>query len=335
MKELELRNAYNKCLLDDEDYEKFKNINCNITKDGYVDFYIKNDTIKLHRHIMKVNDRNLIVDHIDGNPLNNQKKNLRICSKLDNTRNRRKYISNTSGYKGVHFQKANSKWEASIQINNKNIHIGYFETSEEAATAYDEASKKYHGKFSSPNCEIKERKPIKILWKPTKFDDPNLKPGMVPLGNDRYAYVDLEDYERVMNYNWHFAQGYANCRINNRTIGLHVFIMNPNNKEIIDHKDRDGLNNKKENLRLCNNTQNLHNSAPCKHSSRYKGVSLNSKKNKWSSSIMHNKKSYWLGIFEDEISAAKKYDENAIKYFGEFAYTNFPKENYNIGEKNA
>lgn len=87
------------------------------------------------------------IDHIDGNPLNNQKSNLRVCTRSQNMMNRGKTKANTSGFKGVHFHKRSKKWTARIQKDGNRSHIGSFDKPEEAHEAYRESAKKLHGEF--------------------------------------------------------------------------------------------------------------------------------------------------------------------------------------------
>lgn len=109
-----------------------------------------------HRMIMKANKEE-IVDHINGDTLDNRKQNLRICSIKENNRNRKMPITNTSGYKGVSFDiyhynhGAKKCWVAQITCNDKRIKIGRFMTREEAALAYNEAATKYFGDFARIN----------------------------------------------------------------------------------------------------------------------------------------------------------------------------------------
>jgi len=160
---------------------------------------------------------------------------------------------------------------------------------------------------------------------------------LVPLTQNKFAIIDLEDVERVKKYNWKYVKKhgleYAN-RTNRdkngqKTIALHRFILNViDDKVIIDHKDRFGLNCRKYNLRICNDSQNCQNRKLLENcSSKYKGVVK--KGNKWIVRIGGHKNREWLGSFDDEIEAAKVYDRRAIELFKEFARTNFPKENYN------
>lgn len=96
----------------------------------------------LHRVIMNP-PAGMVVDHIDGDGLNNRRSNLRVCISRDNTRNRRKPKHNTSGHMGVK-RLYNGKWSARIRGN----HIGVFASKEEAGAAYLAAAARIYGDFS-------------------------------------------------------------------------------------------------------------------------------------------------------------------------------------------
>lgn len=87
-----------------------------------------------------------IVDHIDNDSLNDTRRNLREATQSENCRNSGK--RKKSVLKGAHYHKRDKKWTSSINNGRKTIHLGTFDTPEEAHEAYAEASKKYHGKFS-------------------------------------------------------------------------------------------------------------------------------------------------------------------------------------------
>jgi len=120
-------------------------------------------TVKLsmHRFIMNPG-RDLEVDHIDGDGLNNCESNLRICTHAENGRNRqlRKYAY--SGFLGVSWDKKSNKWRAQICINYKTIPLGAFENAQDAARARDEAALKYHGQFARLNFPISYATPGNI-----------------------------------------------------------------------------------------------------------------------------------------------------------------------------
>jgi len=109
----------------------------------------KRKIILMHRVIMNAPE-GMLVDHKDRNTLNNQVHNLRICTNSQNASNSGKQSDNTSGYKGVTKPKWGG-WRAAIKVNGKTIYLKKWKTKEEAARAYDEAAKKYHGEFASLN----------------------------------------------------------------------------------------------------------------------------------------------------------------------------------------
>lgn len=104
----------------------------------------------MHRIIMNCpEDRQ--VDHINGDGLDNRKSNLRVCTQRQNSCNTLKYSTNKSGYKGVSFSKDTNKWRATIVVNYKQIHLGLFNTPEEAAEAYINKAREIQGEFFPKN----------------------------------------------------------------------------------------------------------------------------------------------------------------------------------------
>jgi len=111
-----------------------------------------NEHVYLHRSIMerileRVLDRSEIVDHIDNNGLNNLRNNLRIATHEQNLHNGRKHRDGSSQYKGVRWHTRDNRWEARI----KNTFIGYFDSEEKAALAYDKKAVELFGEFSYLN----------------------------------------------------------------------------------------------------------------------------------------------------------------------------------------
>lgn len=145
------------------------------------------------------------------------------------------------------------------------------------------------------------------------------------LSNGEVARVSEEDYERVVLYRWNkHSKGYATGRVNGEEILLHRFIMDALPGQIVDHRDGDKLNCVRKNLRFATQTQNTRNSR--KHrdgSSRFKGVSWDKAREKWTSGICVDGKRKCLGRFESEEEAARVYDSWARLLHGEYARTNF------------
>jgi len=107
-------------------------------------------TITMHRLIMNT-PKNKVTDHINGNTLDNRKENLRICTSAENQYNRGPQKNNTSGYKGVSWNKQDKKWRAAVKHFGKQIYLGSYNNKEEAAKAYDAKIKELHGKFARLN----------------------------------------------------------------------------------------------------------------------------------------------------------------------------------------
>ncbi len=143
------------------------------------------------------------------------------------------------------------------------------------------------------------------------------------------AIVDDEDYDDVSQYNWtadeHENIFYASRwtqKDNVRTkIYLHRYLLP--NVEKVDHKDGNGLNNRRNNLRKSSSAQNLRNTRAHKDSiSKFKGVTWDKARKKWKAQIFVNGKQLYLGRFETEAYAAAVYDHYATLHFAEFAKTN-------------
>jgi len=141
-------------------YEQIKNSELKWHFDnGYASAIWYVDNVKyhtfLHEAIMQLSGQEVPdgkeVDHKDGNRLNCLDDNLRICTRPENQQNRSKLSNNTSGHKGVSWSKSNKKWQAQITVSGKRIHLGYFDTKEDAARAYNVAAMKYYGEFAVLN----------------------------------------------------------------------------------------------------------------------------------------------------------------------------------------
>jgi len=153
---------------------------------------------------------------------------------------------------------------------------------------------------------------------------------LIPLTQGRFAIVDAEDYDRLSQHKWHVMKcrrsEYAvrfSCR---KHILMHRVLLNAPAGWLVDHRDVNGLNNRKSNLRLCTHQENNCNQRPrLGGTSRFKGVWRDKAKKIYAAGIRKNGKKYYLGYFGDEIEAAVVYDIKAMELFGEFAYLNFPK----------
>lgn len=110
----------------------------------------KQTTMFLHSFIMPP-PPGFEIDHIDGDGLNNRRSNLRLATRSQNFQNSRIRSTNTSGYKGVHWDKHAHKWRARIVLDGYNKNLGLFDNREEAAAMYDVAAIEYFGEFARLN----------------------------------------------------------------------------------------------------------------------------------------------------------------------------------------
>lgn len=152
---------------------------------------------------------------------------------------------------------------------------------------------------------------------------------------------DKEDYPRIKSFRWVISslskrnrtrylssQPYVSGPTLNWRIMLHQLIMSFPKKGVIDHVDRNGIDNRKSNLRVVTHLENARNKVYCfKPGSGFHGVVPNNSRGKpWKVYINHLKKPVYIGSFECKEEAALAYDKKAIELRGEFAVLNFPEE---------
>ena len=138
--------------IDDEDYDFISKHKWAINNDGYIYTSIKRKYTLLHRMLLDLKTRDgKMVDHKDGNPLNNKRDNLRLCTPSQNTKNSRIRSDNSSGFKGV--RKKGKKWLAHITYEGKKRPLGSYSDKIEAAKAYDKAADNHHREFAKLNFD--------------------------------------------------------------------------------------------------------------------------------------------------------------------------------------
>ena len=153
------------------------------------------------------------------------------------------------------------------------------------------------------------------------------------------AIVDDEDFEYLNTFKWTLNKGYAVAKLCNKSnfLQMHRFIMFYPKSMMIDHINRDKLDNRKSNLRVCTRLQNNFNRYRQQNNkSGYKGVNWAKKVQKWQALISENRKRHWLGNFGNKNQeampynqAAMAYNKEAMKYHGEFAVlNNVPERNF-------
>lgn len=149
----------------------------------------------------------------------------------------------------------------------------------------------------------------------------------IPLSQGKVALVDDDMFDYLNQWKWcahkdHYTY-YAQRREGNRIIHMHRLVLNAQKGQFLDHKNPNGLDNRKSNLRFATSGQNNQNSRKAKgQSSQYKGVCWRKRNQKWRAQITLYGKCIHLGYYYNEIVAAWVYDQMAIKLFGEFARVN-------------
>lgn len=147
-------------LVDATNYEWLNQWRWHVKQDGHTFYAARNITVaknkrrieRMHRLILRLQPGNeQQCDHRDGNGLNNQISNLRVCTRAQNQHSQRNQRGGTSKYKGVHWSHRENKWCSKIQLNRKQIHLGYFGSEVKAARAHDVAALKYHREFALTN----------------------------------------------------------------------------------------------------------------------------------------------------------------------------------------
>ena len=158
----------------------------------------------------------------------------------------------------------------------------------------------------------------------------------IPLTQGKVALVDDEDFPVINSYKWfaHYSKRcghwYAERNIPNgrggrKPLGMHRQILGVGDDHEVDHKDRNGLNNQRHNIRQCIRTFNQGNTkVRVDSTSGKKGVNFRAEKGVWRARIQFQKKRIHIGDFYSPEEAAAAYNKAALQYFGEFARINEP-----------
>jgi hypothetical protein len=152
----------------------------------------------------------------------------------------------------------------------------------------------------------------------------------IKLTQGKFAIIDPEDFETLNQIKWYAKKDeynfYAEHKDTKKTISMHRMIMKPQAHLVVHHKNHNGLDNRKTNLKVVTRAENnLSNRQGFNRGkSRYKGVRWHKVHQKFYAVLIHKGQRIFLGYFDNEIEAAKTYDEAARKYRGDFAVLNFP-----------
>jgi len=127
-----------------------------VSEDGYRRVRVDGKYYYIHRlvwlyHTLRDIPEDLLIDHSNGNRLNNDIRNLRLASALENQYNKARQSNGTSSYKGVWYDSVKGFWKASIRSQDRRLYIGQFNTELEAAIAYDKIALEIQGKFAKLN----------------------------------------------------------------------------------------------------------------------------------------------------------------------------------------
>lgn len=144
----------------------------------------------------------------------------------------------------------------------------------------------------------------------------------IQLTQGKIALIDDEDFDMVSAHKWYYnGDGYARS---GKHVLLHRLILNAKSDEYVDHKNRNGLDCRRDNIRLCTKSENGMNRGLDKdNTSGFKGVTFNRNCKKFQAQIKANGKYFYLGLFDNAEQAGKAYDEAALRLFGKFARTNY------------
>jgi hypothetical protein len=141
-------------LVDDDMFDYLSQFHWHYHKRGYATSHVGKVPfrfmIRMHREIMKPPE-GMQIDHINGDKLDNRRVNLRVCTNAENQHNLKLRSTNSSGFKGVHWDKTAHKWVTRIRVYPDRIFLGNFVNPIDAAKAYDEAAHKYYGEFARTN----------------------------------------------------------------------------------------------------------------------------------------------------------------------------------------
>lgn len=169
--------------------------------------------------------------------------------------------------------------------------------------------------------------PLGSVSSPSSVPAPTAVYKLISLTQGKFAIVDAENYEWLMQWKWcaikirntYYAK---RRRKGNTNMLMHCLILGLGKGQYTDHRNHNGLDNRICNIRPCTRSQNQQNRLPQKNSfSKYKGVCK--KGMRWLSRISLNNKNIHIGIFDNEVEAAMAYDAKAKELYGDFAYPNF------------
>lgn len=176
-------------------------------------------------------------------------------------------------------------------------------------------------RFREPPAEV-------VRGIPPECEDKDIR--YISLTKGQFAIVDAADFEWLSKYRWYAlwsgAIFYAGRKEHGESVRMHREIMRPPKGMVVHHVNSNGLDNRRANLRVCTQADNIRSIGPQAGSSRYKGVWHDRPYDKWVAGITVGHKTTYLGRFDSEVEAAKARDRKAFELWGPFAYLNFPED---------
>lgn len=155
----------------------------------------------------------------------------------------------------------------------------------------------------------------------------------IPLNHDLAALIDATDADRVLARDWYAVWQHNRWYVHSwgndarRPILLHRFVIDAPDGVLVDHRNGDGLDCRRANLRQCDHFGNMQNARLSRaNTTGFKGVTFHAKSQRWRAQIVEHRRYHFLGSFASAEGAALAYDAAARLYFGEFARLNFPRD---------
>jgi hypothetical protein len=305
--EIKVKNKY--ILIDDEDYSRLSLFKIGLygSKKGNTSYAVL--STQLPRFILGVHGKDKrVIDHINGNPLDNRKFNLRIVTQAQNMQNTRLSVLSNTGIRGVgriKYKSGEIRYKAYIRANGKPYYLGVYKTLDEASIARKEAASRMFVSVIQPQ---------------------NNKPFTNLILGGKEILIDEEDILKLEGLKLQYLKD--RILIN---IPLHRFILGLDSIQpgiFVDHINGNGLDNRKENLRLVTQLENNNNKRLInKHNQTgYHGVRIFRKKRKdgsihisYGATIRVNWKTIHLGTFSTPEEAHEAYLNGVQKYFGNIA----------------
>lgn len=306
-------------LVSSEDYPELSKYKWHI-RSGYVARAVwsgkQRRYIQMHNAVLPNSDPKLVIDHADGNKLNNTRQNLRLSTHTENARNRA--LQSTykgevllSQYKGV--SKKNELWVAVIRVEKQLKHLGQFSDEVEAARCYDAAAVEFFQEYARLN--FPDDPPVETWQEITARSTQALRSEK---WTSKYSGVCWNEERRkwVANYGASGGPGYLGIFASEDAAARCV------DAAAFEYEGEEAKLNFPDQLP----SKGWKDLLEKKVSSSYRGVSYAKRFNKWKAAITVEGKQHWGGNWNTELEAAKAYDNLARQHLGEKAKLNFPDE---------